>query len=343
MVRRAEPRPCRGDNTSRNFPFGDTSNTGAEAFGILIAQVSCPNFQVFPNIVNLLGSGPRQDQGREKGLSLVTTMMLVAKAYRCAAVWHAQQRRKGEAAEPYVNHLAEVAELVSEATGGSDFNLIAAAVLHDAVEDAGITPDEIADEFNPDIASLVREVTDDKSLPKEERKRLQVEHAPQKTARAKILKIADKTSNLRGILNSPPADWSVDRKREYLEWARRVVAGARGQCESLERAFDEAAETLEAALLEQAPWTVHVDDNFHYMDEDERYLLGYFESYDSAEDACRKIVDRFLDRQTASTADELYRLYTSFGEDPWISGPKVDGRSFSAWGYARKRSQELLP
>lgn len=273
----------------------------------------------------------------------MTTMMLVAKAYRCAAVWHAQQRRKGEAAEPYVNHLAEVAELVSEATGGSDFNLIAAAVLHDAVEDAGITHDQIAEEFNPDVARLVREVTDDKSLPKEERKRLQVEHAPHKSARAKILKIADKTSNLRGILNSPPADWSVDRKREYLAWARRVVAGARGHCESLERAFDEAAERLEATLSEQAPWTVYVDDNFHYMDEDERYVLGYFETYESAEEACRKIVDRFLDRQTAKTADELYQLYTSFGEDPSISGPKADGRSFSAWGYAKKRSQELLP
>ena len=273
----------------------------------------------------------------------MTTMMLVAKAYRCAAVWHAQQRRKGEAAEPYINHLAEVAELVSEATGGSDFNLIAAAVLHDAVEDAGITHEQIAEEFNPDVAGLVGEVTDDKSLPKDERKRLQVEHAPHKSPRAKILKIADKTSNLRGILNSPPADWSIDRKREYLAWARRVVAGARGQCESIERACDEAAETLEAALTEQAPWIVRVDDNFHYMDEDERYVLGRFETYDSAVDACTKIIDRFLEGQNAKTADELYKLYTSFGEDPWIIGPEVDGRSFSAWEYAKKRSQELLP
>lgn len=178
----------------------------------------------------------------------MTTTMLLTSAYHRAAAWHSGQRRKGKAAEPYINHLAEVADLVSRATGGTDINLIAAAVLHDAIEDAGITRDRLAGEFNADIANLVSEVSDNKSQPKAERKRLQIERTPGKSPRARMLKIADKTSNIRAILNSPPADWSWQRKVEYLEWARAVVAGARGQNAALERAFDVAAEALERKL-----------------------------------------------------------------------------------------------
>lgn len=273
----------------------------------------------------------------------MTTMMLVTKAYRCASVWHSEQRRKGEAAEPYINHLAEVADLVSEATGGSDINLIAAAVLHDAIEDAGITHEQLAAEFNRDIADLVLEVTDDKSLPKAERKRLQVEMAPRKSPRAKMLKIADKTSNLRAILSSPPADWSGQRKLEYVEWAKAVVAGARGHSSDLERRFDDVANALETALLASGAWTVYVDDNFHYMDEDERYVLGAFDSYEAALVACRKIVDEFLCDNPASTADELYESFIQFGEDPWIMGPATatEMPRFSARDYALQRCHEL--
>jgi guanosine-3',5'-bis(diphosphate) 3'-pyrophosphohydrolase len=102
--------------------------------------------------------------------------------------------------------------------------------------------------FNADIAGLVAEVTDDKRLDKAERKRLQVEHASAKTARAKILKLADKISNLRSLARSPPADWSLERKSEYLSWSRDVVQGLRGASAWLEARFDEAAETLECSL-----------------------------------------------------------------------------------------------
>ncbi|MBK0400199.1 HD domain-containing protein [Limibaculum sp. M0105] len=175
-------------------------------------------------------------------------MTLVARACHQAAVWHADQRRKGERAEPYVNHLTEVAALVAEATDGGDPNLIAAALLHDAIEDAGVSHAQIEAAFNRDVADLVAEVTDDKSLEKAERKRLQVEHAPAKSPRAKMIKLADKTSNLRAILASPPAGWNVARKREYLDWAGRVVAGARGTNARLEAAYDEAAAALAGAL-----------------------------------------------------------------------------------------------
>jgi GTP diphosphokinase / guanosine-3',5'-bis(diphosphate) 3'-diphosphatase len=147
-----------------------------------------------------------------------------------------------------VNHLAEVAELVATATEGCDANLVAAAVLHDTVEDTATLPGELASVFNADVADLVSEVTDDKRLDKAERKRLQVEHAAAITPRAKILKLADKTSNLRSLFKSPPSDWSLERKREYLTWAKEVVEGLRGTNKWLEARFDEAADQLGRSL-----------------------------------------------------------------------------------------------
>lgn len=178
----------------------------------------------------------------------MSDVLLIARAWNFSAKRHAKQRRKGEAQEPYVNHLAEVAELVATATEGHDANLVAAAVLHDTVEDTATLLGELASIFNADIAGLVAEVTDDKRLDKAERKRLQVEHASAKTARAKILKLADKISNLRSLARSPPADWSLERKSEYLSWSRDVVQGLRGASAWLEARFDEAAETLECSL-----------------------------------------------------------------------------------------------
>jgi GTP diphosphokinase / guanosine-3',5'-bis(diphosphate) 3'-diphosphatase len=140
-----------------------------------------------------------------------------------AAVKHAAQKRKGAAAEPYINHLIEVAHLVSLALTEPDTNLIIAALLHDVIEDCGVTQDELTKQLGSDVADLVMEVTDDKSLPKAERKRFQVVNASKISARAQIIKLADKISNVRALLSSPPADWSLERQREYLEWARQVV------------------------------------------------------------------------------------------------------------------------
>jgi (p)ppGpp synthase/HD superfamily hydrolase len=138
---------------------------------------------------------------------------------------HARQKRKGAAGEPYVNHLLEVAQLVSSALIEPDPNLVIAALLHDTVEDTGVTPQELTERFGPDVAALVMEVTDDKSLPKAERKRLQIEDAPHKSVRAQVIKLADKISNLRSILSSPPLDWDQQRKQQYFEWSRKVIAG----------------------------------------------------------------------------------------------------------------------
>lgn len=167
-------------------------------------------------------------------------VLLITQAMDFATRAHTDQRRKGARGEPYINHLAEVAWMLAQATAGKDVALIAAGLLHDTIEDHAITHATLADEFGIDVADLVAEVTDDKSLLKEERKRLQIEHAPHKSPRARMLKIADKTSNLRAILHSPPADWNRERKLEYFTWADRVVAGCRGINPWLDTQFDEA-------------------------------------------------------------------------------------------------------
>jgi (p)ppGpp synthase/HD superfamily hydrolase len=171
----------------------------------------------------------------------------LAKAYHWAAVQHVDQRRKGEAAEPYMNHLAEVAALVAEASGGEDAELVVAAVLHDVVEDTGANIGDVAERFGDRAAGFVAEVTDDKALPKAERKRLQIEHAVHASAGAKMIKLADKTSNLRALATNPPKDWPADRRSEYLAWSRRVVAGCRGANAWLESQFDDAARAVQAA------------------------------------------------------------------------------------------------
>ena len=166
----------------------------------------------------------------------------------CAAQWHVHQRRKGAAGEPYINHLLEVANLVTQATNGLETNVTIAALLHDAIEDQDVKVETIAKEFGQCVADIVLEVTDDKSLPKAERKRLQVEHAPHKSREAKLVKLADKISNIRAIAESPAPDWTAQRKLEYLQWARDVVAGLRGTSPSLESQFDEVAARAEGSL-----------------------------------------------------------------------------------------------
>jgi (p)ppGpp synthase/HD superfamily hydrolase len=166
----------------------------------------------------------------------------VLRAADMAARWHVDQRRKGIAQEPYINHLLEVASLVTEATGGTDPHVVIAALLHDAIEDQGVTSEVLVREFGQHVADIVMEVTDDKTLPKDERKRKQVDNAGKKSHKAKLVKLADKTSNLRTIASSPAADWSVARRLEYVTWAKAVVAGLRGTSPWLEEQFDEATE-----------------------------------------------------------------------------------------------------
>jgi (p)ppGpp synthase/HD superfamily hydrolase len=169
-------------------------------------------------------------------------LVSVMRAADAAARWHVHQRRKGSAQEPYINHLLEVASLVTQATAGTDADVVVAALLHDAIEDQDVTSEMIASEFGKHVADIVMEVTDDKLLPKEERKRKQVENAPKKSREAKLIKLADKISNVRAVTISPVVGWPLERRSEYVDWAKQVVAGLRGTSPWLEQQFDDAVE-----------------------------------------------------------------------------------------------------
>lgn len=163
------------------------------------------------------------------------------KAITFAADKHKDQRRKGADASPYINHPIALAHVLAFEGGVLDATVLCAAILHDTVEDTSTTFDELTHIFGPTVAGIVREVTDDKSLDKEERKQLQIEHAPHLSHGAKLVKLADKICNLRDILASPPESWSPERKEKYFDWASSVVTGLRGTNATLEATFDSIA------------------------------------------------------------------------------------------------------
>jgi guanosine-3',5'-bis(diphosphate) 3'-pyrophosphohydrolase len=166
------------------------------------------------------------------------TRLLQAASF--AADRHRDQHRKDAAESPYINHPLAVAELLADVGGMTDIDLLAAALLHDTVEDTTTSLDEISRQFGDEVRQLVAEVTDNKSLPKMRRKELQIENAPHKSARAKQLKIADKICNVRDLDADSPVGWDRDRKAHYLDWAVNVVAGCRGVNPGLERLFDDS-------------------------------------------------------------------------------------------------------
>jgi GTP diphosphokinase / guanosine-3',5'-bis(diphosphate) 3'-diphosphatase len=179
---------------------------------------------------------------------------LILKAVKFAADKHRTQRRKDADASPYINHPIDVAEMLVRVGAVNDPEIIAAALLHDTIEDTETSPEEIRIEFGEKVLSLVLEVTDDKSLPKEVRKALQVQHAPHISRGAKQIKIADKISNLLDIIHTPPLNWTLQRRLEYLDWAERVVLGLRGVNVALDELFDrvlaEGRRTLEVTTDE---------------------------------------------------------------------------------------------
>lgn len=159
-------------------------------------------------------------------------------ALRFAAERHRDQRRKGVLEIPYVNHPIEVAETLVRVGDVHDLVTLRAALLHDVVEDTEATLDEVEAEFGIEVRVVVAEVSDDKSLPKQERKRLQVLHAPGLSMRAKHVKLGDKICNVGDLLRDPPRGWERARRIEYLDWTEQVVAGCRGANPALADHFD---------------------------------------------------------------------------------------------------------
>ncbi|KAK0067233.1 guanosine-3 5-bis(diphosphate) 3-pyrophosphohydrolase MESH1 [Biomphalaria pfeifferi] len=173
----------------------------------------------------------------EKSASLDVQGKLCRDIIRCAnfaALKHKDQRRKDEIQTPYVNHVIGVAYILTNEAGISDISVIQAALLHDTIEDTGTSFYELQAEFGEDVANLVKEVTDDKTLPKEERKLQQIVNASKSSYRAKLVKLADKLYNLRDLRRATPVGWSKERVDEYFRWASQVVAGLKGTNKALE-------------------------------------------------------------------------------------------------------------
>lgn len=167
-------------------------------------------------------------------------LALLLKALAFAASKHKDQRRKDVDASPYINHPIALADVLCNEGHVTDIEVICAALLHDTVEDTATEPEELEAEFGKAIRDIVMEVTDDKALAKQDRKQAQIEHAAELSDKAKLVKLADKIANLRDVANSPPPDWTLERRRDYFDWAKAVIDCLRGAHAGLEAVFDAA-------------------------------------------------------------------------------------------------------
>lgn len=186
----------------------------------------------------------------------MSQMTELTRALAFAAEAHANQRRKGAAQEPYINHLIEVLDLVARATDGADTELLQAALLHDVIEDTHFGPDDVTAAFGARVTSIVIENSDDMSLPKDERRRHRIAAMATKSHPARIVKMADVISNLRAVVVSPPAGWSSDRKLGYLDGCRQLIDAGRGANAVLEGLFDQTAHDVECAVRDQAAFEI---------------------------------------------------------------------------------------
>ena len=179
---------------------------------------------------------------------MLPPVRLVSEAADLAARRHNGMARKGRGNEPYINHLVEVANILANVTDGADAELVAAAWLHDTIEDTGTTRDELAQKFGEHVAALVAEVTDDMSLRKQQRRQKQIEDAPHKSPGAKLIKIADKISNIRARILPNPTAAEHDDLLDYLGWAEKVVAGCRGVNPKLDKSFNDTVQLARSSL-----------------------------------------------------------------------------------------------
>ena len=170
-----------------------------------------------------------------------TELKLLIKALTFAANKHRNQRRKNVDAFPYINHPISLVNILCNEVHITDINVICSALLHDTVEDTETTEEELTEHFGQEISSIVMEVTDDQSITvRQKRKQLQIDNANHISEPAKILKLADKISNLRDLAVDPPPNWSLERRREYFDWSKLVIDQLRGAHAELEMLFDQA-------------------------------------------------------------------------------------------------------
>ena len=162
---------------------------------------------------------------------------MIIKALQFAAEKHKGQLRKGNLKTPYINHPIKVAFVLQTIGGVTDENVLAAALLHDVIEDTDATHKDLANLFNTKIADIVIEISDEKGLDREVRKRLQIQDAVNLSYEAKIIRIADKLYNIQDVCGIDAPNWNYDRKYEYIQWAEKVVNQIKGTHEALETSF----------------------------------------------------------------------------------------------------------
>lgn len=179
----------------------------------------------------------------------MSTIHKLVYAARFAAEKHSGQVRQNSKTEPYVNHALEVTSLIANVGKIADIEILIAGLLHDTLEDTNTTENELIKHFGAIVCGYVLEVTDHQSLPKDRQKELQIERSPYLSHGAKIVKLADKISNIRDVIESPAADWEMAHRREYVEWSVKVIAGLRGENEFLETHFDELVSTARSMLF----------------------------------------------------------------------------------------------
>lgn len=185
------------------------------------------------------GEVPVKDRTNAAGRIPQNDLGLVISATNFAAWKHRDQRRKDADASPYINHPIGLAEILWKEGDVTDPSVLAAALLHDTIEDTETTLEELRGKFGDIVAGIVEEVTDVKWLKKRSRKKIQVARAAGSSKGAKLVKLADKISNVRDILAKPPEAWTLERRREYFNWAKSVVDQVRGTNPKLERRFDQ--------------------------------------------------------------------------------------------------------
>lgn len=198
------------------------------------------------------GTSPRSPEAIASLTPLDPDTSRLLRALRFSAHKHRDQRRRDVKASPYINHPIEVASVLADVGGVTDVSALIGAILHDTIEDTKTTGAELEGEFGRDVRALVEEMTDDKTLRKTERKRLQIEHAPSLSDRAKLIKLGDKICNVRDVTHTPPAGWPTERRLEYLDWTAAVVSGCRGVNAKLEAHYDRLLEEGRAALMKES-------------------------------------------------------------------------------------------
>ena len=189
-------------------------------------------------------------------------------AIHFAAVAHRNQRRKDDAKTPYINHPIEVMHILAEA-GITDIDVLSAAILHDTIEDTNVTYDQLLNEFGSNVAYIVQECSDDKSLPKEVRKQQQIIHAKQASLGAKLVKAADKLSNLRSLSLSPPTKWAQTEINGYFTWSYAVWLAIKGNNYILDKQLAELFEKKGFLDLDETELNIRLAKYYENIKESE--------------------------------------------------------------------------